>query len=92
MSDLICSTAYFLVLMLTAVIVAGRRVLIGPVLGTAILLVQKSYFSLGAYGDKLVLGAVLIIVLCVFPRGLASIRPPRAWSEMAVEANRRAAR
>lgn len=65
---------YFLVLMLTAVILAGRRILVGPVAGIAILLVQKSFFSLGAYGDKLVLGAVLVAVLCLFPRGLASIR------------------
>ncbi len=65
---------YFLVLMLTAVILVGRRNLLGPVLGTAILLVQKSFVSLGAYGDKLVLGAVLVAVLCLFPKGLASIR------------------
>ena len=60
--------------MLTAVILVGRRNLLGPVLGTAILLVQKSFVSLGAYGDKLVLGAVLVAVLCLFPKGLASIR------------------
>ncbi|WP_158744117.1 branched-chain amino acid ABC transporter permease [Acidisphaera sp. L21] len=65
---------YFLVLMLTAVILVGRRNLLGPVLGTAILLVQKSFLSLGAYGDKLVLGGVLVAVLCLFPKGLASIR------------------
>jgi branched-chain amino acid transport system permease protein len=68
---------YFLVLMLTAVILVGRRNLLGPVLGTAILLVQKSFLSLGAYGDKLVLGTVLVVVLCLFPKGLASIRVRR---------------
>jgi len=69
---------YFLVLMLTAVILVGRRLLLAPLLGTALLLVQKSFFSLGAYGDKLVLGAVLVAVLCLFPDGLASIRLRRS--------------
>ncbi|MDA8250964.1 MAG: branched-chain amino acid ABC transporter permease [Rhodospirillales bacterium] len=71
---------YFLVLMLTAVILVGRRILLGPVIGTALLLVQKTFLSLGAYGDKLLLGVVLVAVLCVFPGGLASIRlPARPW-------------
>ncbi len=69
---------YFLVLMLTAVILVGRRLLLAPLLGTALLLVQKSFFSLGAYGDKLVLGAVLVAALCLFPDGLASIRLRRS--------------
>lgn len=69
---------YFLVLMLTAVILVGRRLLLAPLLGTALLLVQKSFFSLGAYGDKLVLGAVLVAALCLFPNGLASIRLRRS--------------
>lgn len=64
---------YFLVLMLTGVIIAGRRILLGPLLGTALLLFQKSFASLGAYGDKLVLGAVLVAVLCLDPRGLAAL-------------------
>ena len=64
---------YFLVLMLTAVIVVGRRMLLAPLAGTALLLVQKSFFSLGAYGDKLVLGAVLVAALCLLPNGIASI-------------------
>ncbi|MGE7416041.1 branched-chain amino acid ABC transporter permease [Methylobacterium tarhaniae] len=66
---------YFLVLMLTGVILAGRRILLGPLLGTALLLSQKSFASLGAYGDKLVLGVVLVAVLCLCPRGLASLWP-----------------
>ncbi len=66
---------YFLVLMLTGVILAGRRLLLGPLLGTALLVGQKSFFSLGAYGDKLVLGAVLVGVLCFCPKGLASLWP-----------------
>ncbi|SEP28647.1 branched-chain amino acid transport system permease protein [Methylobacterium sp. ap11] len=64
---------YFLVLMLTGVILAGRRILLGPLLGTTLLLSQKSFASLGAYGDKLVLGVILVAVLCLCPRGLASL-------------------
>jgi branched-chain amino acid transport system permease protein len=64
---------YFLVLMLTAVVLVGRRLLVGPLIGTTILMVQKSYLSFGAYFDKIVLGAVLIAVLCLFPGGLASL-------------------
>lgn len=65
---------YFLVLMLTGVILAGRRILLGPLLGVALLIAQKNFASLGAYGDKLVLGAVLVAVLCLCPRGLASLK------------------
>jgi branched-chain amino acid transport system permease protein len=74
---------YFLVLMLTAVILVGRRILIAPVIGTAILLAQTSFLSLGAYGDKLVLGVVLVAALCLFPAGLASVRwrPARTTAE-----------
>jgi len=72
---------YFLVLMLTGVILAGRRILLGPLLGTALLLSQKSFASLGAYGDKLVLGAVLVAVLCLFPKGLAGLWPSRRAPE-----------
>jgi len=65
---------YFLVLMLTAVIVAGRRILLGPLIGMSLLLAQKNFASLGAYGDKVVLGAVLVAVLCLCPGGLAGLR------------------
>lgn len=68
---------YFLVLMLTAVVLTGRRLLAGPLIGTAILMVQKSYLSLGAYFDKIVLGVVLVAVLCLFPDGLVSLLRPR---------------
>ncbi len=61
---------YFLVLMLAAVIIVGRRVLLGPLLGMAALLLQRSFASFGAYGDKLVLGAVLVAMLCLLPRGI----------------------
>lgn len=65
---------YFLVLMLTSVILPGRRILLGPLIGAAFLVSQKSFASLGGYGDKLVLGAVLVAVLCLCPRGLASLK------------------
>ncbi len=68
---------YFLVLMLTAVILVGRRLLIAPALGTALLVGQTSFASLGSYGDKVLLGIVLLAVLCLFPGGLASIRRHR---------------
>jgi branched-chain amino acid transport system permease protein len=76
---------YFLVLMLTGVILAGRRILLGPLLGIALLLAQKNFVSLGAYGDKLVLGAVLVAVLCFCPGGLAALvrRPTAAAFENA---------
>jgi branched-chain amino acid transport system permease protein len=64
---------YFLVLMLTAVVLIGRRVLLGPLIGIAVLMAQKSFFSFGAYFDKIVLGSVLVLVLCVFPGGVASL-------------------
>ena len=64
---------YFMVLMLTAVVLVGRRLLAGPLIGTAILMVQKSYLSFGAYFDKIVLGAALVAVLCLFPGGLAGL-------------------
>jgi branched-chain amino acid transport system permease protein len=64
---------YFLVLMLTAVVLIGRRMLLGPLIGIALLMVQKSFFSFGAYVDKIVLGLVLILVLCLFPGGIVSL-------------------
>jgi len=62
--------AYFLVLMLTAIILPGRRVLFGPVLGTAIVIVQQTFFSIGGDGDKIILGTLLVLVLIVWPSGL----------------------
>ena len=45
---------YFLILMLTAVVLVGRRQLLGPLLATALVLVQEKFFSLGGYVDKIV--------------------------------------
>lgn len=74
---------YFLILMLTATVLPGKRVLLGPLLGTAILMVQKAFFSWGGYFDKIVLGAILITVLALYPRGLIGL-----W-EAAVSRSRR---
>jgi branched-chain amino acid transport system permease protein len=76
---------YFLVLMLTGVILAGRRILLGPLFGMALLLSQKSFGSLGAYGDKLILGAVLVAVLCLSPRGLVSLWPRRRAASLDID-------
>lgn len=64
---------YFLILMLTAAVLPGKRVLLGPLIGTAILMTQKSFLSYGGYFDKIVLGLVLIGVLAFYPKGLAGI-------------------
>ena len=79
---------YFLVLMLTAVILVGRRILIAPALGTALLVGQTSFASLGGYGDKVLLGTVLLTILCRFPGGLASIRLKRPRLQLASKRGR----
>lgn len=70
---------YFLLLMLTAVILAGRRQLLGPIVGTAIIIFQQQMFSMGTHGDDIVLGVILGGVLLVWPQGLGglvdSLRP-----------------
>lgn len=65
--------AYFLILMLTAVVLVGRRVLLGPLLATALVLAQEKFLSLGGYADKIVLGSVLIATLAFFPGGLIGL-------------------
>ncbi|RZL99554.1 MAG: branched-chain amino acid ABC transporter permease [Variovorax sp.] len=69
---------YFLILMLTAVILVGRRQLLGPLLATALVLVQEKFFSFGGYVDKIVLGSVLVMVLAFFPQGLMGLARPLA--------------
>jgi branched-chain amino acid transport system permease protein len=86
---------YFLILMLTAVVLMGRRQLLGPLAATALVLMQEKFFSLGGYVDKIVLGSVLVLVLAFFPQGLMGLmRPlrrifrrnvdPRASSQLAI--------
>ena len=65
--------SYFLILMLTAVVLPGRRILLGPVLAAAMVLTQEKFLSLGGYADKIILGSVLVVVLAFFPRGLAGL-------------------
>jgi branched-chain amino acid transport system permease protein len=64
---------YFLVLMLTAVVLIGRRVLVGPLIGTAILIAQQNLLSLGGDWNKIVLGTVLALVLIFWPAGLVGL-------------------
>jgi branched-chain amino acid transport system permease protein len=65
--------SYFLILMLTAVILVGRRQLLGPLLATTLVLVQEKFFSFGAYVDKIVLGSLLVLILAFFPQGLMGL-------------------
>jgi branched-chain amino acid transport system permease protein len=65
--------AYFLVLMLTAIVIVGRRLLLGPLIGTALIVVQQTFFSIGGDGDKIILGTVLAAILLLWPRGLIGL-------------------
>jgi branched-chain amino acid transport system permease protein len=65
--------SYFLVLMLTAIVVVGRRLLLGPLIGVSLIIVQQSFFSIGGDGDKIVLGAVLAAILLLFPKGMIGV-------------------
>ncbi len=73
--------SYFLILMLTAVVLVGRRQLLGPLAATALVLVQEKFFSLGGYVDKIVLGSVLVLILGFYPQGLSGLARPllAAW-------------
>jgi branched-chain amino acid transport system permease protein len=64
---------YFLVMMLTAVVLVGRRVLLGPLIGTGILIAQQTLLSLGGDWNKIILGSVLAIVLIFWPTGLVGL-------------------
>lgn len=62
---------FFLLLMLTAVILPGKRILLGPLVGTAVLVAQQQHLSFGGDIDKIVLGGVLALVLLTSSDGLA---------------------
>lgn len=62
---------FFLLLMLTAVILPGKRILLGPLFGTAVLVFQQQHASFGGDIDRLVLGGVLALVLLTSSDGLA---------------------
>jgi branched-chain amino acid transport system permease protein len=76
---------YFLILMLTAVVLIGQRQLLGPLAATALVLVQEKFFSFGGYVDKIVLGSALVVILAFFPQGLAGLARPlaRLWRQRA---------
>jgi branched-chain amino acid transport system permease protein len=72
--------SYFLILMLTAVVLVGRRQLLGPLAATALVLVQEKFYSFGGNVDKIVLGSVLVVILGFFPQGLIGLLVPlRRW-------------
>lgn len=64
---------YFLILMLTAVVLVGRRLLLAPLIGVALILLQEKFLSFGGYVDSVILGGVLVAVLSFLPRGLAGL-------------------
>ena len=68
----------FLILMLTAVLLVGRRQLLGPLAAMALVLVQEKFFSLGGYVDKIVLGSVLVLTLGFYPQRLSGMTRPLA--------------
>ena len=74
---------FFLLLMLTAVILPGKRILLGPLLGTALLVAQQQHLSFGGDIDKIILGGLLAIVLLTSPDGLAG------WARAATRRRRR---
>ena len=78
---------YFLVLMLTAIVIVGRRLLLGPLIGTALVIVQQTFFSIGGDGDKIVLGSVLAVILLFWPKGLVGI-----WTFLSLQAARKSRR
>ena len=61
---------YFLILMLTAVVLVGRQVMLGPLIGVLLIQLQEKFLSFGANVDKIVLGAGLILVMTCFRGGL----------------------
>ncbi|ONG46536.1 branched-chain amino acid ABC transporter permease [Pseudoroseomonas deserti] len=63
---------YFLVLMLTAVVIIGKRLLLGPLLGTALIIGQERFLSFGGDVNAVILGGALIVALAFLPGGLAS--------------------
>jgi branched-chain amino acid transport system permease protein len=65
--------SYFLVMMLTAVVLVGRRVLLGPLIGIGLLIVQQNLLSLGGDWNKIILGSVLAVVLIFWPAGLVGL-------------------
>ncbi|MBP0443810.1 branched-chain amino acid ABC transporter permease [Roseomonas sp. SSH11] len=61
---------YFLVLMLTAVVLVGRRRLFGPLIGTALVVGQERFLSFGGDVNAIILGGALVTALALLPGGL----------------------
>lgn len=68
--------SYFLILMLTAVVLVGRRILLAPLIGVTLIELQEKFLSVGAYADKIILGGALILILAFLPGGLAALATP----------------
>ena len=64
---------YFIMLFLSAVILLGKRLLLGPLCGVALILFQEKFLSLGGDGNKIFLGALLVIMLLALPNGAISL-------------------
>lgn len=64
---------YFLTMMLTSIILVGTRILLASTIGVTLLLIQQNYLSIGGDGNKIVLGAVLVLMLVLWPKGLARL-------------------
>lgn len=61
---------YFLVLMLTAVVLVGRRRLLAPLIGTALIIGQERFLSFGGDANAIILGGALVVALAMLPGGL----------------------
>jgi branched-chain amino acid transport system permease protein len=61
---------YFLVLMLTAVVLVGRRRLLAPLIGTALIIGQERFLSFGGDVNAIILGGALVVALAMLPGGL----------------------
>jgi branched-chain amino acid transport system permease protein len=82
--------AYFLVMMLTAVVLVGRRILLGPLIGTGILIIQQNLLSMGGDWNKIILGLLLAGILIFWPSGLAGLFDyfrKRSWRDSAHQTN-----
>jgi branched-chain amino acid transport system permease protein len=64
---------YFLVLMLTAVVLVGRRRLFAPLIGTALVVGQERFLSFGGEINAIILGGALVTALAILPGGLDAV-------------------
>jgi branched-chain amino acid transport system permease protein len=76
---------YYLLLMLTAVVLPGKRLLLGPLVGTVVLVVLQQNTSLNGNVYSIVLGGILALILLTSPNGLIG------WWQLATGLRRRSA-